>query len=434
MTVRKHLKQLVRARMAKTGERYAAARRQVIGTEHRPAADPAARWHFPGCVPATTALRVLLAHAGVTAPHTGKPFSEAMLFGVAGGVGIGVFSFFYEKEKFASFFVAGRHSLHDDVAYFKNACRRFGITPVVRETSGAKAAAGQLAAALADGPCVGWVDLAHLPHRGVPAKLSGSGYHVITVYRLDGDAALIGDLTDEPVSIPLADLAAARERIKKQKNRLLSIPAAPPSPPLLQLVRDGLRACHQGLTAGKSNFALKAIQTWADRMHGSKDKERWEHVFAGPRLWTGLTSIHNYVEHYFTGGGLCRPLFADFLREAAGALARPRLRALAEQYAELGRGWSDLADAALPDAVPAMKEAKDLYARRSELTHAGAAPDEVRAVWKRLGELSDAAREQFPLSEAASADLRADLQARLRALYDAERAAAAAIDETVLSL
>lgn len=434
MTVRKHLKQLVRARMARTGERYAAARRHVLREEPRPSADPAARWHFPGGVPATTALRVLLAHAGVRAPHTGQPFSEALLFGVAGGLGIGVFSFFYEKEGAASFFVAGRHSWQDDLAYLKEACRRFGIRPVVRESSGAKAAASQLAEALADGPCAAWVDLAHLPHRGVPAKLSGGGYHVITVYRLDGDAASIGDLTDEPVSIPLADLAAARGRIKKQKNRLLSVPAAPPCSDLTQLVRDGLRACHHGLTAGKSNFTLSAIRTWADRMHGSKDPERWERVFAGPRLWAGLTAIHTYVEHYFTGGGLCRPLFADFLAEAAAALGRPRLRSLADQYADLGRRWSDLADAALPDDVPAMKEAKALYARRSELTHAGAAADEVRAVWARLAELGDAARAEVPLTEAESADLRAGLQTHLRALSDAECAAAAALGETVQSL
>src|SRR5205823_1338989 len=161
-------------------------------------------------------LRVLLAHASVRAPHTGEPFSEAMLFGIAGGVGIGMFTFVYEKENFASFFVAGRHSWQDDLVYLKDACRRFAIKPVVRESGGAKGASSQLAEALADGPCVAWVDLAHLPHRGVPAKLSGAGYHVITVYRLDTDAALIGDLTDEPVSIPLADLAAARSRIKKQ--------------------------------------------------------------------------------------------------------------------------------------------------------------------------------------------------------------------------
>src|SRR5262249_3509254 len=124
MTAHKHLKQLVRARMTKTGERYATARRQILREAAAPPTDPACRWHFPGSIPAATALRVLLAHAGVRDPHTQEPFSEAMLFGIAGGIGVGVFSFFYEKENIATFFVAGRHGWQDDLGYLKNACGR----------------------------------------------------------------------------------------------------------------------------------------------------------------------------------------------------------------------------------------------------------------------------------------------------------------------
>src|SRR5882724_3295807 len=135
--------------MLKTGESYASARRQVMRQAPATPPDPAARWHFPGNIPATTALRVLLAHAGIRAPHTGEPYSEAMLFGIAGGIGAGVFSFVYDKEDFASFFVAGRHNWQDDVAYLGDACRRLGFETVVRETGGAKVAADQLRAALA---------------------------------------------------------------------------------------------------------------------------------------------------------------------------------------------------------------------------------------------------------------------------------------------
>lgn len=437
MTVRKHLKQLVRARMTKTGESYATARRLVIRDAPARTTDPATRWHLPGSVPATTALRILLAHAGVRDPHAGQPFTEAMLFGIAGGVGIGVFAFYYEKDDFASFFVAGRHSWQDDVAYLKNACQRFGIAPTLRESGGTKAAAKQLDEALADGPCVAWVDAANLPHRAMPAAWSGGGYHVITIYKIDADngTALIGDLTDDPIAISLDDLATARVRIKKQKNRLLSVASAPQCPPLGRLVRDGLKAGHHALTTCKGNFSLGAIQTWANRMHGSKDKDGWERVFApGHRLWTGLTSIYNFVENYFTGGGLCRPLFADFLTEAATALKRPALRTLAERYADLGRKWTELADAALPDDVPAMREAKELSDRRTELVHAGESADEVRAVWARLDELAARVRARFPLSDDACADLRADLKGRLQALYEAEIAATAALGETVASL
>src|SRR5262249_62063029 len=107
MTAHKHFKQLVRSRMKKTGEGYATARRHVL--RHRAPGQPARDLssHFAGSVPATTALRGLLAHAGVRDPHTGAPFSEAMLFCIAGGIGLGVVSCLFAKENFPPFFLAG---------------------------------------------------------------------------------------------------------------------------------------------------------------------------------------------------------------------------------------------------------------------------------------------------------------------------------------
>ena len=163
------------------------------------------------------------------APHTHAPFSEAMLFGIAGGIGMGVFSFYYQKEDIATFFLAGRHKWHDDAAYLSDTLGLFGIQPVIHETAGAKAAEHQLRDTLDRyGPCIAWVDLAELPHRAMPSAWSGGGYHVITVYSVDDTdgTAQIGDLTDEPISISLADLARARARIKKQRHRLLALPQA----------------------------------------------------------------------------------------------------------------------------------------------------------------------------------------------------------------
>src|SRR5262249_28175307 len=163
-------------------------------------ADPALAWHFPGHVPATTALRTLLSHAGVRNPLTGEPFSEALLFVIAGGIGVGMFTFFYEKENFASFYIAGRHSWFHYVVYYQDAFARFGIEPIVQEWSGPKTADTQLRETLAEGaPCIAWVDMAMLPHRGMPAMMQGGGYHVVTAYKLQGDSVVIGDLTDEPI-------------------------------------------------------------------------------------------------------------------------------------------------------------------------------------------------------------------------------------------
>jgi hypothetical protein len=430
MTQRKHLKQLVRARMQRTGESYTTARRQIIGQHLTPAAPTHRFQHFPGSVPVSTALRVLLANAGVQAPHTNQPFSEAMVFGLAGGIGAGMFTFVYEKEDFASFYVAGVHGWQDTAAYFRQACRNLGLDLVVSETAGARAAEQTLQETLrARGPCIAWVDMVHLPHRGLPIQLSGGGYHVIAVYEIDEhtQTALIGDMTDEPIVLPLADLATARGRIKKDKHRLLSLPSSPSPTNLGELVRQGLKQCQDGLTKQRmKNFTLEAFRVWAERMHGSKDQESWERIFSpGPRLWQGLMSIYDYVEHSGTGGGLCRPLFADFLRETGEALGDTRLAFLAERYREIARNWTALANAALPEDVPAFRRAKELITSKSERMHSGAQLDEIHEACGQCFRLKR--EEPFPLSEAEAAALRADLKVRILELYEAEKAALAAL-------
>jgi hypothetical protein len=443
MTRQKHLKQLVRARMAKTGERYATARRHIISAASS-ANEPAPRTsHLTGNVPATTALRILLSAAGMVAPHTKEPFTEAMLFGIAGGVGMGMFSFLYEKANFASFYIAGRNDWADDVRYLTRAAERLGAEASVAE--GVKPAARAIATSLANGqPCIVWLDAAGLPYKAMPALLSGMASHIVVLYAIDDAAqtARIGDLSDDAIEISSGVLAAARARIKKDRNRVMTVRAGDSVPPLATLVRSGLEACRDGLRGAnavgnaKTNFSLDALRVWADRLYGSRDKDSWERVFTpGARLWRGLTSINEYVEHSGTGGGLCRPLFAEFLTEASDALGRASLRALGEQYDELGRAWSGLADAALPGDVPAMREAKDLLARRSELLHSDGPPatEAVRATWQRLDDLAAAAEQTFPLSEREIVDLRVDLQRRVRAIHAAELAAHDALTTAVTS-
>jgi len=144
VTEHKHLKQLVRARMAKTGESYSSARRQVIAQASespRPSRHP---HHFPGSIPAAAALRVLFSHAGVRNPKTKAPFNEAMAFGIAGGIGAGMFTFHYAKENSSSFYVAGRHLWQDQVAWAQGTANRLGAKAVIKESSGVKPAEKQL--------------------------------------------------------------------------------------------------------------------------------------------------------------------------------------------------------------------------------------------------------------------------------------------------
>jgi hypothetical protein len=438
MTARKHFKQFVRSRMAKTRESYTTARRHVIRQTEVPG-DGRARWHLPGNIPAAAALRILLTAADVRDPRNSQPLSEALVFGIAGGIGIGIASFRYEKEDFSSFYIAGRHLWQDDVAYVKAALARFGIEPAVRETAGTRAADKHLREALAAGtPCLAWVDMTHLPHRGLPPQMSGGGYHLVTVYEIDDSrgVAQIGDLADEPIDIKLTDLAIARGRIKSFKNRLLSIPPVKDTPrDLPTIVRAGLRACVAGFTGKPAKgpatmSSFQALERWAECLSGSTHKESWERLFPrGQHLWQGLNYVHDYIENYHTGGGLCRPIFAECLVEAAELPGLEGLGPVNERYAKLGTQWSELAAAALPDHVSVFREARELYARRAELRAEGKAENiaQIKAVWTRLGELKDRAREQFPLPEAQCTKLLASLQERVKGLHQAEVAAHAAL-------
>lgn len=442
MTRHKHFKSLVRSRMSKTGESYSTARRQLIGDPIVVAAQPTSSPHFAGSIPGPTAFRIALAAAGVPDPRSRRPLSEAMAFGIAGGIGIGTFSFVYEKADVATFYITGRHLFLDDCEYLRNGARRLGIEPVVVESTSAKKGAAALPQMLEEhGPCIAWVDSASVPHRAMPDRCQGGGYHIVTVYSIDDDQALIGDMTDAPVAISLDDLNAARGRIKKFKNRLMYLPRPAKKVDLKPALLEGLTACCDGMQGqyggwkALSSFSLNGLQQWGDQLAGSSTKDSWERRFTpGGRLWEGLISIYDNIEHYGTGGGLCRPMFATCLHESADLLKGNQWRSLAEQYATLGEHWSHLAGLALPDDVPLCRQAKELYIQKAELINSGGSPDEVRVIWAELEQLAQQARHQFPLSPADCADLRATLQEQVLALHRDEVAACDALKECLASV
>ena len=94
MTKQREFKQLVRERMAKSGERYAAARAQLLGQLDVPAA---ACETFPGVLAGydrfggiqgnTAIVHNVLRHAGMRSPLTNAPYTEAAINGLCGGPG-----------------------------------------------------------------------------------------------------------------------------------------------------------------------------------------------------------------------------------------------------------------------------------------------------------------------------------------------------------
>ena len=139
----------------------------------------------------------------------------------------------------------------------------------------------------------------------------------------------------------------------------------------------------------------------------------------------------NTASAYGTGGGLCRPLFAEFLTEAAAETKDKRLAELSTRYADLGKGWSELASAALPEDVPMFKKVRDLFALRGELAASGESVETLRATWLEIEDLHQQAKTKFPLTPAECDELRRGLKGRILDLYEAEVAAHAALGAIV---
>lgn len=426
MTRNKHVKQLVRARMTKTGERYSAARRNVVA-----AAPPVAEsrvatpvdWHQKGTVPGATALRIMLAAAGVRDPRTGEPFTEPMTFGLAGGIGMGVFGFVYENADFASLFIGGRHLWQDDDLYLRRAAVRLGVPIEVHEGT-PRATDVALREILASGrPATAFVEAGLLPHRRMPEAMLGGGQHLVTVYEVDGDRAVIGDLAATPYSVPLDAFADARKRIRKNRNRVVALARTNAPIDLAASARDALAACVAGLDGADAignsarNFSLDGLDDLARKIGGT-GKDSWAATLPpGKRLWGVLSMLVDFVE--VRTPGLCRPMFADFLAAIDDVV--PGAGGMADGYRALGRRWTDLADAALPREVPAFGRAwrlgKELVSQRS-----AGRPDAGRFadIERELAAIDVEMADCFPLDAAQCAALRATLQERVYSIHQEE--------------
>jgi hypothetical protein len=371
-------------------------------------------------------MRYLLEQAGVVAPHTGEPLSEAMVLGLGGGVGFSYYQFQWMGAG-ATFFVSGRQFQHDNQAFLENVAQAVGLRANVTETTGLVVAERNLANALNAGrPAIAWLDLTTLPYSGLPDSLQRLTYHVAAVDRLTDGKAEVRDLPDRPLVIQASALARARAAIRSQKNRLLVLDGKPRFD-AATAIRGAIDRSVRTLAKEKAwNRRLGGIERWGDLLTNAKVKDGWPQVFpAGAPLFAALCRGYIFIALYGTGGTLLRRLYAEFLAEAAVAAEIPGLAQVAARYRGLADDWGRLAAAFLPTSVPALDEARRLLDRfrRGFDEQAAEWPGSALPLLKRLSALSAEVNENFPLSSAEIADLLADLRGRLVSLHGGESAA-----------
>lgn len=360
----------------------------------------------------TAAIKNVLDYYTIAAPHTGKPYSEALLFGIGGGIGISYFVFDYEAENFTSLFIGTRITTHESDAphFVQTICDRIGLTTKLQHSTSESAAEKALCKSIAEGqPVMAWVDGALLPYYGTP-----SAYHPLIVYSINDDKVQIGDLYKQPLTITLSQLAAARQggEVKRMRSMTLSREATPIR--IEEAIQQGLHDCIHQMREGfgpanfASNVGLKALPKWADLLVNTKDKRGWPQMFpAGRKLYDALFDVYNQIEHRGSGGSAFRDLFADFLSEASVILNRSDFDVLIEQFRKSARQWGELADALLPNGIPEFSEAKQLANRKRKLfDQKGLDPArEITEINAQLAELRARMDTEFPLDAGEVHDL-----------------------------
>ncbi|MFN0022204.1 MAG: DUF4872 domain-containing protein [Pirellulaceae bacterium] len=377
-------------------------------------------------------LRGLLAQAGVKNPAGGEPLSEPLCFGIAGGIGAG-YSFCPSVVRYgcgSGVSVVGRYFFYaTSGVWYQGACERLGIKTRITEAAAQKKAFQNLLDELSAGrPAAVWCARSMLPFMHDIETSCGLWMHSFVVYGIDADKGIAygADRAPTPLTISLADLAAARAGVCSHKNRTLTIdPLTKPlnATSLKAAIQSGIRACAGELIKGRmKTFSLPGFEMLAKMIANDSSKDGWLKVFQNGLLYFALRDMFDSIETAGNGGGLFRNLFADFLIEAADVCKRPSLKTLADDYRHLAIGWTELAKASLPARIKPFKETRDHLIRKRGLfeTKGAKADKQMSEIRDKLRILGKNTKENFPLDDCDSRELLGSLRERIIALHHVE--------------
>src|SRR5688572_19103098 len=389
----------------------------------------------------TGSVHNALAMQGVKAPHTGKPYSEALLLGISGGITFGYFTFEY-KGYLPHVAMLTRNTFNP----FSTILERLGVPQDLRQTNKTDVAEKNLLDTLESGlyPIV-WADQFSLPYNCLNPDDAMWGMMPILAVETDGKSVMVADRSSQPLHLSMEELTKARGRVKDDKFRIMTLDT-PQTTKLSAAVHMGI--C-QGIKlfteepprGARDNFGFAAYEKLAEMLVNTRNKQSWERFFApGGRMYHALAGspvqpgAYHWVMTWGSADGAERGLYADFLLEAAQILKKPSLRESAEKFRESHALWLTFTDAMLPDDVPLLGESKKLIQKKHDLfiNEGESALPEIKKINARLNELLSQSETNFPLSSAHAAELRANLREILLKITGVEQQAINLLQSAIL--
>lgn len=435
MTRQYDLKQRVRQRMQKTGERYVAARAQIlasISAAPQPPDDtatgPAARYVFaPGVCRDTSAARNFLAAIGIRAPHTRAPIDEALLTGLCGGIGFLYIVFEYTGYPPMLSLLMRHDSAADQ--FVPAGLQRLGLSLQTSETTSAAKAERDLRAALADGtPALCVVDAALIASNPPPGLAPGMAPTIAVVVEITGDECVIDAGRGRQLRVSTAHLARARASIRKTRHRLFTANPSDAAATSPSHVDDAIAACvdrfvNSPYKGFASNFGFAGMEKWLALLTDERDAKGWLRLFPdGRRACMGLRRVYQGLQCELTPPAGGRALYAEFLRQAAAICAHEPYARVATAYDEAARAWAAIAQRVADCGVREVRSGCDLLDAYSELLD-GADDAAERDVAAELNEMDALCA----LDADATRTLYRELADMVRVAIDAERTAHAGL-------
>lgn len=368
------------------------------------------------------------AYRGFVAPHTGKPYSEALFLGVSGGAAMGYFSFAYEGHD-----PMARILTRNTFDPWMTMLSRLGVVQNVMQTAKPERGEANVIEALEDGvPPIVWADMFTLPYNVETDDPDMWAMFPIVVFGYDAHSGevRIADRARLALTCTTGELATARGRVKKDKYRSMTL-EAPDVSKLASAVTAGIEDCIKLYTEAppkgtKQNFGLAAFRNWADLLMNPKARLSWAKVFPpGRAMIAGLKTAYADIRLFGKDGFADRDMYADFLDEAALILNRPTLSEAAGAFRATIPSWERVAGSLLPDSVDGFGELRRLLTHGHDLfLNEGNASVPTRLEIKaREAELTDQLAEEFPLDTTGVAAFREQLATDILALHDAEETA-----------
>ena len=165
--------------------------------------------------------------------------------------------------------------------------------------------------------------------------------HSLIAFGKKGDDYMISDpVFDEPVLCPALDLKKARfaEGTLAPKGKMYRVVSIPRKVDLAGAVRKGIKeTCRMMIRTPIPYVGISGVGLLAKRMRG------WPAKHGKRKAKLLLGHVIRMQEEIGTGGGGFRLMYAAFLQEAAGILGQSRLMDLSKGMTEAGDRWREFA-------------------------------------------------------------------------------------------